>query len=133
MLGGKCKSEVPGLAGRGALDSLLELNQRLATADDDGHIASITAFEGLAVDLAVEIQRHPVAIARGTIDLSKDRTLTAHALDHGVDIRIRHFGNRAFDGQRLGRAHRDLRKYLEYGGVLQVRVRRHPNRLDARP
>src|SRR5262249_48779182 len=117
---------------RCALDPILQLRECLTRADDYRDISPFTALERRAVDLAVEIDRHAVGVLYRTLDRRKHRLLAPHALDHRVDVTVRHLRLGPFDRDGVKRFHLDLGQHLENRGVLELRSRTHGDRLYTR-
>jgi hypothetical protein len=65
---------------------------------------ALAARKYLAVDAALEVHRHAIPLAARTLDLGEHRALRAHALEHGIDVRLRDRATRTLDRDAIERA-----------------------------
>ena len=129
---GEAQVELALLAGRRAAHALLEVRQQAARAEDDHEVLALAAFEGLAVDASLEIDRDAVAVLAAARDLVPVRALPSQALDHGVHVAVAHGGHRARELDAADVIQFDLRVDLEGRGIAQVVGLAGLLRLDAR-
>ena len=108
------------LAGRRAAHALLEVRQQAARAEDDHEVLALAAFESLAADAPLEIDRDAVAVLAAARDLIPVRALPAQAFDHGVDVAVADGRDRARELDAADVIQLDLRVDLEGRGIAQV-------------
>ncbi len=73
----------------------LEVGEHAALAQRHGEVLARAALEGDAVDLALEIDVHEVALGRAALDGLELGALLAQRLDGRVDLGVRDFRHRA--------------------------------------
>ena len=129
---GKARRHLLFLARLHAVQGRIELLQDRAGAQHYLELLALAARENLAVDPALEGDRDAVSRDRRALHGREHRLLPAHALQHGIDIGGRDFGNRAIHRQLVEWIELDLGQYFEHRRVAQLGAQLHLQRLDAR-
>ena len=99
VVGRESQREGLALAGLHAAHGVLEFLEHLAFADQELEVLGLAALEGLAVDLAFEVDRHAVAfLGRGVLRaLGEGAALLAQDVQRLVDGGVGHFGAELLD------------------------------------
>ena len=99
VVGREGQREGLALAGLHAAHGVLEFLEHLAFADQELEVLGLAALEGLAVDLAFEVDRHAVAfLGRGVLRaLGEGAALLAQDVQRLVDGGVAHFGAELLD------------------------------------
>ncbi len=115
----------PAFAGLHACDLRFEAGEETARTEDDVDIFARTAREGVAVDLAGEIQRGPVAVFSGSLPFlcRVNAILLGEPRQNLVDVGARDLGDEPFDFYVLEAAGLDFWQHFERDGKGEIGLR----------
>ena len=116
VVGRERQREGAAVAGLQAAHGVLEFLEHLAFADDELEVLGLAALEGLAVDLAFEVDRHAVAVLRGGVlrALREGAALLAQDVERLVDGVVAHLGAELLDFGAGQVVDLDVREHLEH-------------------
>ena len=89
-------------------------------------------MEGLALDTTLEVDRDAIAIRGGARHGDVIRALTAHGLDHGVDVGLGDLGARPLDREVGDWLDGEIGQHFEHRREAQLRARLRRNAFDTR-
>src|SRR5690606_35259623 len=111
---------------------LFEARNHATGAQDQRGALGTAAGEGLAVDLADEVDVQLIAVLGGTLDGLETGVLLAQDFQHVVDVGVSYFSLQALDGDTVETGQLDLREDFEGGDVLEILALLEHFRLDCR-
>ena len=115
-----------------AFHRLVEFRRRSALADDEADVFIIlVGLVAAHFGMHVIVDRDPVGVLRGTLDFGEDGALLAHALHHGIHVRVGDAAHRLLERDAIERLDLHLGQHLEDCGVLEVCAAIGGQRLDA--